>query len=86
MVDPASSGALLDVPAVAAACRATGTWLCLDLSHAAGSVPVGLAAEQVELAVGCTYKHLCGGPGAPAFLYVRPDLHGVVRRQKLGRQ
>jgi kynureninase len=55
-----------------------------DLSHSAGSVPVGLAAAGADLAVGCTYKYLNGGPGAPAFLYIRKDLQGEIRNPIAG--
>ncbi len=73
------SGYLYDAQVITELAHRAGALVLWDLSHSAGAVPVELDAWNADLAVGCTYKYLNGGPGSPAYLYVRKELQDTLQ-------
>jgi|LakMenEpi03Aug12_release.lakeMendotaPanAssembly.Ray.scaffolds.fasta_scaffold22383_6 kynureninase len=72
------SGFAYDIESITRAAHQRGARVLWDLSHSVGVLPMQLSAWNVDAVVGCTYKYLNGGPGAPAFLYLRSDLHALL--------
>jgi kynureninase len=78
------SGALSDMAKITGIIHEAGALALWDLCHSAGAVPVELDAAGADLAIGCSYKYLNAGPGAPAFLYVRRELQERLRQPVWG--
>ncbi len=78
------TGAMFDLAGITESAQARGALVQWDLCHSTGAIPVDLTGAGADLAVGCTYKYLNGGPGSPAFIWVAPEHQATMRQPITG--